>query len=109
MVLDTAYIQEGGGKCVQREISTPEPLQERRDKVCINKSNRGGKGQVPRRWGGDVPQSREPQKCFSSFRLSHPTSVVFATTMYNLHQLCLIELPTMMEMVHICTVQYDSH
>lgn len=77
-MLDTTYIQEGGGKCVQREISMPQPLQERkRDKVCINKSNKGGKGQVPGRWEGDVLWSWALQKCFSSYRHSHPTSVFF--------------------------------
>lgn len=43
-VLDTEDIQEGGGKCVQREISTLQPLQEGRgDKVCINRSHKGGR------------------------------------------------------------------
>lgn len=58
------HILEGGGKCVPKEISAPQPLQERRrDKMCINKSNKGGKVQVPRRWEGDVLQLGTMETC----------------------------------------------
>ena len=46
------YTQEG----IQREMNTPQPLQGRRGKVCINKSNKSEEGQVPRRLEDDRPQ-----------------------------------------------------
>lgn len=62
-----------------------------------------------RRWEDNVLQRYAPWKHRPSFRHPRPTSVVFAITVYNLYQLCPIELSTMTEMVCICAVQYGSH